>query len=215
MEITIKVARTNSNLPAVAETGGAIGKTKGEARIFCRDNGSKKIATHIPKSDDFETKGHALFVLQNYDYVILVERSRTTVYRVTIAQFTGNIDANDNAMFAVRHIKQAKRWDVMPPEYLQPAIDAAIAKSCQEEIQEAAWYERKQPPAPVSLPAKSAPASFAAEEYVPGFVAIKDVRQTAADEISVCLTNGVQLCVYIKACSPADYKERVKQSAVV
>lgn len=214
MEITVKISRTNTGLPAVAETGGAIGKTKGAARIFCRDTGSKKIATHIPKLDDFETKGHALFVLQNHDYVILVERSRTTVYKVTIAQFTGNIDADDNAVFIIRHIKQAKRWDVMPPEYLQPAIDAAIAKSCQEEVREAVWYERKQPPVPVPLPAKPAAATFA-EEYVPGFVAIKDVRQTAADEISVCLTNGVQLCVYIKTCSPADYKERVMQPAVV
>jgi hypothetical protein len=211
MEITIKVSRTKTNLPAVSETGGASGKTKGEARIFCRDNGSKKIATHIPKPDNFEVDGHAVFILQKYDYVILIERSRTTVYKVTIAQFTGDIDAEDNAVFAVRHIKQAKRWDVQPPEYLQPAIDAAVAKSSQEDIAEAIWFERKQPPVigtpvPLSAIKNQAPVQAFAQQYVPGFVVIQDVRQKADDEISVCLTNGVQLCVYIKACTPRDYK---------
>jgi len=209
MDLSIKVTRTKTGLPAISETGGAIGKTKGVAQIICRDDGSKKIATYVPRPEEVETKGHAVFVLQKHDYVILVERSRTTVYKVTIAQFTGDIDAEDNAVFAVRHVKQAKRWDVMPPEYLQPAIDAAVAKSCQEEIQEAVWFERKQPPvmgAPVSLSAIKNQAPAFAQQYVPGFVAIQDVRQTADDEISVCLTNGVQLCVYIKACTPRDYK---------
>lgn len=215
MELSIKVTRTKTGLPAIAETGGAIGKTKGFAQIICRDDGSKKIATYIPKSEEMNSVGHAVFILQNRDYVIQVERCRTTSYAVTIAQFAGRIGTVDRegeteeyAVFEVRHVKSGKRWNVMPPECLEAAIDAAIAKSSQEDVQEAAWYERKQPPVPMpqSLSAKPpAPAVFA-EEYVPGFVAIKDVRQTAADEISVCLTNGVQLCVYIKACSPGDYK---------
>lgn len=211
MDLEIKVTRTKTGLPAIPEVGGAIGKTKGFAQIICRDDGSKKIATYIPKPEEIETIGHAVFVLQKHDYVIQVERSRTTVYKVTIAQFTGDIDAEDNAVFAVRHVKQAKRWDVQPPEYLQLAIDAAVVKSSQEDIQEAAWYERKQQPvlgAPVSLLAikNQAPVQAFARQYVPGFVVIQDVRQTADDEISVCLTNGVQLCVYIKACTPRDYK---------
>ena len=195
----------------MSENGGAIGKTKGFAQIICRDDGSKKLATYIPKPEEIETKGHAVFILQKHDYVIQVERSRTTTYKVTIAQFTGDIDADDNAVFAIRHVKQAKRWDVMPPENLQLAIDVAVAKSSQEDITEAAWYERKQPSvigSPVSLSAikNQAPVQAFAQQYVPGFVAIQDVRQTADDEISVCLTNGVQLCVYIKACIPRDYK---------
>lgn len=219
MELTIKITRTKTGLPAIAETGGAIGKTKGFAQIICRDDGSKKVATYIPKPEELDTVGHAVFILQNRDYIIQVERSRSTSYTVTVAQFIGNIGTVDRdgeteeyAVFEVRHVKSGKRWDIIPPESMEAAIDAAVAKSSQEN-QEAVWYERKQPPAPlpakpsvpVPPPAKSAPAAFA-EEYVPGFVAIKDVRQTAADEISVCLTNGVQLCVYIKACSPGNYK---------
>jgi len=209
MELTIKVTRTKSGLPAVSETGGAIGKTKGFAQIICRDDGSKKIATYIPKPEEIETIGHAVFVLQNRDYVIHVERSRTSSYKITVAQFTGSIGAVDRegeneeyAVFEVRNVKSGKKWDIQPPECLLPAIDAVVAKSSMENT-EAMWYERRQQPVP--LPVKS-PAPAFAQEYVPGFVAIQDVKQTADDEISVCLTNGVQLCVYIKACTPKDYK---------
>jgi len=210
MELTIKVTRTKSGLPAVSETGGAIGKTKGFAQIICRDDGSKKIATYIPKPEEIETIGHAVFVLQNRDYVIQVERSRTSSYKITVAQFTGSIGAADRegeseeyAVFEVRNVRSGKKWDIQPPECFSPAIDAAVAKSSMENIAEAVWFERKQQPVP--LPVKSSAPAFA-QEYVPGFVAIDSVRQTADDEISVCLTNGVQLCVYIKACSPRDYK---------
>ncbi|HWR06152.1 hypothetical protein [Sporomusa sp.] len=213
MEITVKVSRTNIGLAAVSETGGAIGKTKGFARIICREDGSKKMAIYIPRPEEFETSGHAVLILKPRDCIIQVERSRSTSYLITVAQFTGEIDQDENAIFTVRYIKTGKRWDIQPPDHLLAAIDAAVAKSSQEDVQEAVWYERKQPPAigaPVSLAAirnqAQAPVPAYAHEYVPGFVAIDSVRQTAADEISVCLTNGVQLCVYIKACDPSNYK---------
>jgi|GEM_PF-7108725 len=206
MEINVKVTRTKTNLPAVAEIGGAIGKTKGDAQIFCRDDGGKKTATHIPRLEDFYTIGHALFVLQKHDYLIRVERSRSTVCKIIVAQFTGTIDAEENAQFIVRHIKSSKRWDVVPPDCLQPAIDAAVAKAGQTDIQEAVWYERKQPLVSLPVARGSMTARALTFDYAPGFVAVTDVKQTAADEISICLSNGIQLCMYIKACDASNYK---------
>ncbi|TWH45920.1 hypothetical protein [Sporomusa sp. KB1] len=196
MEYLLTVTRTKTGLPAVAETGAA-GKTKGFARILCRDNGGKKTATYLPQPEEIEDIGHVVFVLQKNDYCIAVERSRTTAYKITVTQFSGTIDDQEQALFELRHSYSGKRWDVMPPEYLQPAIEAAKAKS-QAELPAGAWYQTKQPSPPVS---PSAPV-LKPGDFVPSFLGIRELRQIADDEFSVCLTNGVQFLVYIKECLP-------------
>lgn len=200
MDFLLTVTRTRTGLPAVAETG-ASGKTKGFSRVFCKDDGCKKTATYLPKPEEFEDKaGHVVFVLQRHDYCISVERSRTTAYKITVAQFTGTIDDQEQALFELRYSYSGKRWDVLPPEYLLPAIEAAKAKS-QAEAPAGVWYQAKQSLG-VSVTPSAPVAAVKPGDVVPAFQGIQELRQIAPDEFSVSLSNGVQLLIYVKECKP-------------
>lgn len=195
MEYTVPISRTKTGLPAITETGGATGKTKGAARLVCYSNGSKKTAIFIPATEEREEKGHAVFVLSNGDYIVDVQRTRTSVYAVTIAQFCGHVSEEDQATFQTRHVLTGGKWDIMPPESLLAVIDAAKEKSRQTEP-EPLWFEPKV--APTIIPDLQRPAPRPVPPPEAGLVSITELVQTAPDEFSLGLSNGVQLLIYIK-----------------
>jgi len=188
----IPITRTKTDLPAVAETGGAVGKTKGQAVLFCRSNGARKIATFLPLPEETAEKGHAVFVLQNNDCVIEVTRSRTDSFSITIAQYTNVLSGNE-AVFEVIHFFKSGKWDVIPPEHFTSVIGAAKEKSCQLECREPIWFERKVAPVQVPIPQRTVPRPEDCQ-----FPVIAELVQTAPDEFSLGLSNGIQMLIHIK-----------------
>jgi hypothetical protein len=199
MEYIIPISRTKTDLPAITETGGATGKTKGEARLVCRNNGSKKTAIYIPPVEERAEKGHAVFVLQPGDYIVIVIRSRNTSFAIDIAEYTDRISVEGKALFEVRHSFKNSAWDTEPPDFMLPVIEAAKAKTRQN-TPEPLWFEKKV--APPTIPTQQQSQTPFARSAAPfgdsGLLTITELTQIAPDEFSLGLSNGIQMLIYIK-----------------
>ena len=123
MQITIE--RTKKGLPAVWEYGG--GKTNtGNAQIVCNANGTPKKPVYIRRRGALANEEHALFIISPGNIIIQAYHHRYD-FRIVVLWILDIKD--DEAVCKVIHEFDKGEWDVEPPEYLLPAIEAAKEKA--------------------------------------------------------------------------------------
>ena len=128
MQITIE--RTKKGLPALWEYGG--GKTNtGNAQIVCNADGTAKKPVYIRRSGTLANSDHALFIISPGDLIIQADHHRKdfTIRVFRIAGIRQDSDNGDIAILEQINLYDMGEWDVEPPEYLLPAIEAAKEKA--------------------------------------------------------------------------------------
>lgn len=123
MQITIE--RTKKGLPAMWEYGG--GKTNtGSAQIIANADGTPKKPVYIRRSGTLANSDHALFIISPGNIIIQAYHHRYD-FRIVVLWILDIKD--DEAVCKVIHEFDMGEWDVEPPEYLLPAIEAAKEKA--------------------------------------------------------------------------------------
>jgi len=128
MQITIE--RTKKGLPALWEYGG--GKTNtGYARIIANGDGSPKKPVYIRRRGPLANEDHALFIISPGDLVIQASHHREdfAIQILRIAGIRQDSEDGDIAILEQIYLYDMGEWDVDPPEYLLPAIEAAREKA--------------------------------------------------------------------------------------
>jgi hypothetical protein len=107
------------------EKGGGYSNT-GNSTIITNADGTPPIAIHIQRSGPLACAEHALIPVSVGMYIIETEHHRCN-FTIKIAQIVG---VNGDKL-TLSHISEFsfRQWDIMPPTYLQPAIEAAMAKA--------------------------------------------------------------------------------------
>jgi len=125
MEITIE--RTKKGLPALWEYGG--GKTNtGYARIIANGDGSPKKPIYIRRRGPLANEDHALFIIAPGDIIVQASHHRED-FAIQILRIAGIRQEENIAIVEQIRMYDMGEWDVEPPEYLLPAIEAAKEKA--------------------------------------------------------------------------------------
>jgi len=123
MQITIE--RTKKGLPALWEKGG--GKTNtGNSQIIANADGSPKKPVYIRRRGSLACEEHALLIISPGDLVIQAFHHRRD-FLIRVLRITEITE--EEAVCEKIHEFDEGEWDVEPPEYLLPAIEAAQEKA--------------------------------------------------------------------------------------
>lgn len=125
MQITIE--RTKKGLPALWEYGG--GKTNtGNSQIIANADGSPKKPVYIRRSGTLANSDHALFIITPGDLIIQAYHHRKD-FTIRVFRIAGIREDEDTAILEQIFLYDMGEWDIEPPEYLLPAIEAAREKA--------------------------------------------------------------------------------------
>jgi len=120
-----KIERTKSGLPARWEYGGACSNT-GEVSIVSTENGQKKKAIYIKKSGHLANGNHALIIIEIGDFIIRSYQKRLDfwiqIYKIVSIE-------QEYAITELIYEFSNNQWNVEPPEFLTPAIEASKEKA--------------------------------------------------------------------------------------
>lgn len=123
--VKIQIQRTKQGLPALWESGGGYTQT-GDAIVIAGPNGEKKAPYYIRQRGHLACDRHALLLIHEGDIIIEAEHHHKDfeirVWR--IVQIIG-----EEAWLNLMYEFSWGEWDTEPPEYLQPAIEAAMKKA--------------------------------------------------------------------------------------
>lgn len=137
---TFNLEVTNSNLPAIWETGGGWSNT-GKVRIVTDRNGNPKTALCLRHRCN---EDHALFVLHQDDVIIEASRHRDE-YAVKLWKVECISVADGKAAASAYLLASFKEgcWNVKPHESFVAAINAAMDKTCTYHARNAVWYKER------------------------------------------------------------------------
>ncbi len=123
----IKIERTKKGLPALWEYGG--GKTNtGYARIIANGDGSPKKPVYIRRRGPLANEDHALFIIAPGDIIVQASHHRED-FAIHVLRIAGIREEENTAILEQIYEYDMGEWDVEPPKYLLPAIEAAKEKA--------------------------------------------------------------------------------------
>jgi len=121
------IEKTKSGLPALWECGGGM-TNSGHSQIIAGFDGRKKTPIYIRTKGPRALENHALFIIENSDIVITVDRVRDD-YSIWVKKII-EIDVEKNEATVVNEYHYYNgEWDHEPIELYKAAIDAAVEKS--------------------------------------------------------------------------------------
>jgi len=126
---------SKSGLHCLDECGGGRTST-GEARILTNADGTAPTAIHILRSGHLACESHAIVPITPGMFVINASHHRGD-FTITVGRII-DIDG-DKAVIENFAEYSFGEWDVIPPEYLIPAIEAAKAKAMDYHCRRAYW----------------------------------------------------------------------------
>ena len=121
------IEKTKRQLPALWECGGGM-TNSGHSQIIAGFDGRKKTPIYIRTKGPRALENHALFIIENSDIVITVDRVRDD-YSIWVKKII-EIDVEKNEAMVVNEYHYYNgEWDHEPIELYKAAIDAAVEKS--------------------------------------------------------------------------------------
>lgn len=129
-ESKMKFEVSKSGKSVFWECGGA-GTNTGIAEIICNSDGSKKTALFFKRGGQLSKGRHALFVVDTGDVLIGVRQHRGDV-EIDVILIGDIVETTEKYITRdvnyISHFSE-EQWDIAPPEYLDTAIRAAVAKA--------------------------------------------------------------------------------------
>ena len=120
-----KVGRSKSGLPTITEEGGGASNT-GSAIVVCGPQGERVKPLFVPKG--YAQGTHAIFVAKVGMYILEGSHSKGNEEVVAYCiELIGKIDQPD--FLVLRRVGEYANGDSNLPDFLDVAVDAALAKS--------------------------------------------------------------------------------------